>query len=125
MNKRYYNGFVVDVLLTLFCLLQTNSATAQVIVRPNNSNLQIENSLVQTPRETLQELKTAQRLMDDKRYLEATKILWKHLLKDEDSFVKDTYATPGQPSPEEKRRFLKNEHLSQRKIPLAQGVRAG
>ena len=100
MNKRYYNGFVVVVLLTLFCLLQSNSATAQIIVRPNNSNLQIENSLVQTPRETLQELKTAQRLMDDKRYLEATKILWKHLLKDEDSFVKDTYATPGQPAPE-------------------------
>lgn len=100
MNKRYYNGFVVVVLLTLFCLLQSNSATAQIIVRSNNSNLQIENSLVQTPRETLQELKTAQRLMDDKRYLEATKILWKHLLKDEDSFVKDTYATPGQPTPE-------------------------
>ncbi len=87
----------------LFVLLNAvvyAAAQAQIIIN-NGGRLQIvnnngvvqngggpDNNLIQAKRETIQRLKTALALMEEKRYLESVQILWNILRTEEDSFVR-------------------------------------
>lgn len=88
----------------LFVLLNAvvySTAQAQIIINNGGGRIQIvnnngivqngngpENNLIQAPRETIQRLKTALVLMDEKRYSESVRILWDILKNEEDSFIR-------------------------------------
>lgn len=76
------------------------TAQAQIIIN-NGGRIQIvnnngvvqnsggpENNLIQAPRETIQRLKTAIALMENKRYSESVRILWDILKTEEDAFIR-------------------------------------
>ncbi len=83
-------------LFVLFNAVIYQTAQSQIII--NNGGVQFVNNgviqnggsdsnLIQAPRETIQRLKTAQALMEDKRYSESVRILWDILKSEEDSFI--------------------------------------
>ena len=91
---KYFSRFVF-----LFVLLNAvfyGTAQSQIIIN-NGGVIQVangaiqngspDNNLIQAPRETIQRLKTALALMDEKRYSESVRILWDILKTEEDSFI--------------------------------------
>ena len=84
-------------LFFLFNAAVYQTAQSQIIINNggpiqfvNNNAIQNgspDNNLIQTPRETIQRLKTAVTLMEEKRYSESVRILWDILRSEEDSFI--------------------------------------